>query len=170
VATFGAEVKMNNSNYRGDGGCSHGHSHEGEHPNSFHHYIEQSQSTMNQNKLQNSQQKIIDLTKQIEKVTKQQSDLIPPHQSATTEGATTSAGDWTQVYQYWNQWEDLDELQNEKKNEINRLNNFIEENNFMGHCNDHTEVRPSLILHPSSSSWKGKEILRTSGVGEITIL
>jgi hypothetical protein len=143
------------------GGCSHHHSHEGEHPNSFHHYIEQSQSTMNQNKLQSSQQKIIDLTKHIEKVTRQQSDLIPPHQQAAS-GGTAPSGDWTQVYQYWNQWEDLEELHNEKKNEVNRLNNFIEENNFMGHCNDHTEVGAlSCRLPPSPSRShfrKGKEI------------
>jgi hypothetical protein len=115
--------------------CNHA---EGE-SNPFHSYIHQSQRSSSENKMHSSQQKIIDLTKQIERAQE-----IHSNQLATQ---TASPGDWTQVYQYWNQWEDVDELKVQKMNETNRLNNFIEENNFMGHCNDHTEVsHTSLTL------------------------
>jgi hypothetical protein len=107
--------------------CNHP---EGE-TNIFHSYLHQTQRTSNLNKMQSSQQKIIDLTKQIERAQEVHSNQL---------SNTASPGDWTQVYQYWNEWEDVDELKQQKINETTRLNNFIEENNFMGHCNDHTEA------------------------------
>lgn len=122
---------------------SHQHPHDAS-TSSFHDILEISSMTMNNKKVNESKKKILDLTKQIE-----HAELINKTISTTTtsiQQQQQNQYDWTNTYQYWNKWEDIDELKLQKENEASRLNNFIEENNFMGHCNDHTEERKFFEL------------------------
>lgn len=98
--------------------------------NDFFHDIEKAQMTKNKIRVEETKKKIIDLTKQIEKA--ENINLGLTNQ--------LNSNDWTQTYEFWNKWEDIEDLVQEKESEKSRLQNFIEENNFMGHCNDHTEV------------------------------
>ena len=54
------------------------------------------------------------------------------------------------------------EMIEQKQNENTKLRNFIEENNFMGHCNDHSEERRFFEL-PESEKLKYCEDHRVLG-------
>jgi hypothetical protein len=112
-----------------DSGHNH-HNHDHCGTSSIFHGIEQSQYSRNHLRVEESKKRIVDLTNQIEKaeIVKNESIL------------RVDPGDWTQAYQFWNKWEDVDELVQEQVAEKSRLQSFIDENNFTGHCSDHSEV------------------------------
>lgn len=80
-----------------------------------------------------SSRRIVDLTQAVSRVEQ--------HQQSHSQ-SSASPRDWTGTYKYWNDWEDVEELQAEVTSEELRLEALLEKNtNPMGHCHSHTEER-----------------------------
>jgi hypothetical protein len=93
--------------------------------------IEGAQTSRNRNRVEESQKRIVDLTQQISKA-----EINLHHM----QDFKTPSADWTKAYQYWDKWEDIDELKASKINENDQLQKYVDENDMLGHCSDHTEV------------------------------
>ena len=79
-----------------------------------------------------SQRRIVDLTQKISRV---ETNL-----KALDNNQSRDPGDWTQSYQYWNKWDDVEDLKQQATNEQSNLEAMYGKANMMGHCHDHGEV------------------------------
>lgn len=58
-----------------------------------------------------------------------------------------NSSSWTECYKYWSEWEDVEELRGQVKQEESRLESLVEhEMNPMGHCHSHSEERKMFEL------------------------
>lgn len=55
-------------------------------------------------------------------------------------------GDWTKVYTYWKDWDDVEELKETKAKEEENLRELSNRPDFMGHYHDHSEERKIFEL------------------------
>lgn len=76
--------------------------------------------------------RVSDLTEQIKQV---QQDL-----SVIQESMKGKEADWTQSYQFWDKYEDTEELTRLKEEEIQRLKLTEDTKQYTGHAHDHDEV------------------------------
>ena len=89
---------------------------------------------MGHSKAEESSRRLVDLTRTMTRVEK--------HEQEFTSSTDDAKGDWTTSYKYWDGWEDVEELQAEVNVETSKLETLLQhENNPMGHCHSHTEVR-----------------------------
>lgn len=93
-----------------------------------------------ESEVQRSNQRIVDLTKRLEKHT-------GTEYNKRIDTSKTARGDWTGTYKYWDGWDDVEELQGEISTEKEKLESMMEKiSNPMGHCHSHTEERQMFEL------------------------
>jgi hypothetical protein len=107
--------------------------------------LDVSKALQKENQYDISQRRIVDLTQRITRV---ESNLKSLEDDRAKE--RMKAGDWTQSYKYWNQWDDIEDLQTQARSEESNLKSMYEKSNMMGHCHDHGEVSVMAI---SPASW-----------------
>ena len=88
-----------------------------------------------ESKYEVSQRRIVDLTQKINQVESNMKSLEDSQNSEAID-----PGDWTKSYQFWNKWEDIEELKREATAEQTNLESMYDKANMMGHCHDHGEV------------------------------
>lgn len=103
--------------------------------------LDASKVLQKENQFDISQRRIVDLTQRISRV---ESNLKNLENDVAKE--KNSTGDWTQSYKYWNQWEDIEELETQARDEESNLKSMYEKSNIMGHCHDHGEVCESYNI------------------------
>lgn len=89
--------------------------------------------------------------------------ILDKDEKNTSYSSKDKNSDWTKAYGYWSNWEDVEELMEEKnKNEKNLLDQVKNVNSDMGHYHDHS-IERTMFAKPENEKYSYCERHRAIG-------
>lgn len=89
------------------------------------------------------EERLLDIQKKIDMQKKNKTTI---NHDVNKQSGQSNVWDWTESYQQWSKWEDMDELEAKKKFEENRLQSLIDKQNVMQHYHDHSKEKEFFDL------------------------